>query len=100
MQVYTAVRLCLIQQHMIKSYVEMEVSFHIILTSTLDRGQWSASGSGCCIPDETAVVVHCKRGYAGSRTGPDTVEKSNTFVSHQKSKTCSAVLQSTLVYLL
>jgi len=46
MQVYTAVRLCLIQQHKIKAYEEVEVSFQKILTSTLDRGQWSASGSG------------------------------------------------------
>jgi hypothetical protein len=100
MQEYTAVRLCLIQQHTIKAYVEVEVSFHRILTSTLDRGQWSASGSGCCTPDEAAVVAHCKRGYVASRTGLDAVEKNKTFVSHQKSKLYFPVFQSTLVYLL
>jgi len=100
MQVYTAVRLCLIQQHTIKASEEVEVSFHKILTSTLDRGQWSASGSGCCIPDEAAVVAHRKRGYVGSRTSLDAMGKNKNFVSRQKSKLCSPVFQSTLVYLL
>jgi hypothetical protein len=98
MQVYTAVRLRLIQPHTIKTYVEVKVSFHKLLTSTLDTGQWS--GSGCGIPEEAAVFAHCKRGYVGSRTGLDAVEKNKTFVSHQKSKPCSPVFQSTLVYLL
>ena len=95
-----AVRLSLVQQHTIKAYVEVEVSFHKILTSTLHGGQWSVSGSGCCITDERAVVAHCKKGYVDSRTSLDAVEKNKTFISRHKSKLCSPVFQYTLVYFL
>ena len=98
MQVYTAVRLCLIQQHTIKAYVEVAVSFHKILTSTLGRGQWSALGSGCCIADEAAVVAHCKRGYVVSRTGLDAVEKIKP-LSHARNRSCVPRSSSPLLFI-
>jgi hypothetical protein len=45
------------------------VCFHSFLTSTLVRGEWSASDPGHFIPYEKAPVTHWIRGLVGPRNG-------------------------------
>jgi hypothetical protein len=50
---------CLIKYHAMKTYMEMEVHLHPFLTSALYEDEWSASGSGRFILEET--VLHIKK---------------------------------------
>jgi hypothetical protein len=52
----------LIKYHNMKTYLGVEVWFHIFLTLTLDGGEWSASHCGHFTPTETALVPFGKEG--------------------------------------
>jgi hypothetical protein len=53
----------------------------MVLTSPLDRGEWSTSRTSCLEPVETAFGTDCIRGWVGPRASLDDVEKKNNFAS-------------------
>jgi hypothetical protein len=58
-----------------KVYGGVDVQIHVISTSTLVGGEWSASRSGHLIPGETAPGTHRIGEWMGPRAGLDDVEK-------------------------
>jgi hypothetical protein len=58
-----------------KAYGGVDVYIHILLTSTLVGGEWSASRPGRFTHGETAPVNNWIGGWVGPRTGLDDVEK-------------------------
>jgi hypothetical protein len=58
--------LCLIKYYSMKRYVEVEVKFHVLLTSALHESVWSASHRGHFIPGERVPSTH----WLGTRVGP------------------------------
>jgi hypothetical protein len=58
-----------------KAYGGVDVYIHIILTSALVGGEWSASLPCRFIPGERAPGIHWIVGWMGPRTGLDNVEK-------------------------
>jgi hypothetical protein len=53
------------------------------LTSTLDRGEWSASRPGRFTPGERALDTHYMGGLVGTRSGLDDVEKRKIFTGNR-----------------
>jgi hypothetical protein len=53
----------------------MDVKIHIILTSALAGGEWSASRPGRFTPDEKDPGTHWKGGWVDPRASLDDVEK-------------------------
>jgi hypothetical protein len=47
----------------------------VFLTSALAGGEWSASRSGCFVPDKQAPYIHSIGGWVGPRAGLDNTEK-------------------------
>jgi hypothetical protein len=62
-----------------KAYGEVDIKIHIFLTSTLVRGEWSASRPCRYTPGKRAPGTHCIRGWVGPRAGLDDVEKRKFF---------------------
>jgi hypothetical protein len=62
--------LCLTEYHAVKTYWGVDVQLHV-LTSALNRGEWSASHSGRFTPEEKPLV----RRRVGPRAGLDAVVK-------------------------
>jgi hypothetical protein len=58
------------------TYGGVDVYIHIVLTTTLAGGEWSASRLGRFTTMERAPGTHWKGGSVGSKTGFDDVEKS------------------------
>jgi hypothetical protein len=58
-----------------KAYGGVDIQIHIFLTSTLTRGEWSASRLGRFTPGERAHGTHWIRGWVDPRAGLDDVEK-------------------------
>jgi hypothetical protein len=52
---------------------------HVILTSALYGGEWSASYPGCFTPGKSAPATQWTIGWVGPRTGLDEVEKRKIF---------------------
>jgi hypothetical protein len=55
----------------------VDTNIHVILTSELVGGEWSASRPGCLTPRERATGTHWIGGWVEPRTGMDDVEKRN-----------------------
>jgi hypothetical protein len=53
----------------------VDVEIHILLTSALVGGEWSASRPGRFSPGEGAPGTHCVGGWVDPRSGLDDVEK-------------------------
>jgi len=47
-------------------YGGMKIKLHTFLTSVLERGEWTASCSGCFTPREGAPSTHCIGGWLGT----------------------------------
>jgi hypothetical protein len=58
-----------------KAYGEVNVYVHVLLTSALVGGEWSASQHGRFIPEETAPGTHWIGEWVGPRTGLDDVKR-------------------------
>jgi hypothetical protein len=58
-----------------KTYGSVGVKPHVLLTSTLVRGGWSASHPGCFAPGESAPVIPWIGSRVGPRAGLNAVEK-------------------------
>jgi hypothetical protein len=41
-----------------KTYGEVDEQLHAFLTTALDEGEWSASGTGCFTPEERTSGTH------------------------------------------
>jgi hypothetical protein len=64
---------------------EVEAYLHSFLTSTLDRGEWSASRPGSFTLDATCTSVHSVLRPAGPRVGLDAFQKTRIFCCCQES---------------
>jgi hypothetical protein len=53
----------------------VDVQIHVLLTSALVRGEWSASRPCRFTPGERAVGTHWLGGWVGPRTSVNVVEK-------------------------
>jgi hypothetical protein len=53
----------------------VNVQIHVLLTSALVGGEWSASRSCRFTPGEIAPGIVCRGGWVGPRTGLDATEK-------------------------
>jgi hypothetical protein len=58
-----------------KMYGEVDVQTHVLLTSSLVGGEWSASRLGRFTPGEKATNIHWIGGWVGPSTGLDDMEK-------------------------
>jgi hypothetical protein len=58
-----------------KVYGRVDVQIHILLTSALVKGEWSASYPGRFTPGERSPGTHWIGGSVGPRAGLDDVEK-------------------------
>jgi hypothetical protein len=58
-----------------KAYGGVHVQIHVLLTSALVGGEWSASRPGCFTPWGRDPGTHWKGGWVGPRTSLDAVEK-------------------------
>jgi hypothetical protein len=58
-----------------KAYGGVDVSIHILLTSALAGGEWSALRPGRFTPGERAPAIHWIGGWVDPRAGLDDVEK-------------------------
>jgi hypothetical protein len=65
----------LTKHHAMKTYWEVEVYLHAVLTSALGGGEWSASRPGRFTPRERVPGTQCIGGCVGPRAGLDTVSK-------------------------
>jgi hypothetical protein len=63
------------------------------LTSTLDRGEWSASRSGRCTPKERASGTHWIGGWVGPRAVLDAVVKRKIPSPRRKSNPRNPIVQ-------
>jgi hypothetical protein len=59
----------------VKGVFGVEIQLHTFLTSALDRGERSVSGTCRVTPRESAPGVHWIGGWVGPRTGVDAVVK-------------------------
>jgi hypothetical protein len=62
-----------------KAYGGVDVCIHIILTSALAGGEWSASRPCRLTPGERVPGTHWIGGWVGPRAGLDDVEKRKFF---------------------
>jgi hypothetical protein len=59
----------------IETYGTEEVQFQALLTSSLDRGEWSVSYNGHLTARKTAPVTHWIGGWVGPRTSLEALTK-------------------------
>jgi hypothetical protein len=78
--------LYLTKHHSMKAYWGVAVQFHAFLTSALDGGEWSASGTGRFISRERAPVTYRMGGWVGPRAVLDAVVKRKIPSLRRKSK--------------
>jgi hypothetical protein len=64
----------IIKHYEMKAYGGVDVQIHVVLTSALVGGQWSASRPYRFTPGERAPGIHWIRGLVGPRAGLDDVE--------------------------
>jgi hypothetical protein len=62
-----------------KTYGGMDVQIHILLTSALAGGEWSASHHGCFTLGERAPGTHWIGGWMDPRASLDDAEKRKFF---------------------
>jgi hypothetical protein len=64
-----------------KTYVGIDAMIHVVLTSALVGGEWTASRPGRFTLGERALSTHWIDGWVGPRTSLDDVErrKSNPY---------------------
>jgi hypothetical protein len=56
-----------------KAYWGVHIEIHVFLTSSIDRGEWSASRPGCLTPGERVPGTHRVGGWIGTKTNKLTV---------------------------
>jgi hypothetical protein len=76
-----------------KTYCEVEVYLHVLLTSALDGGEWSASQPGRFIPTERATGSYWIGGWVGSRAGLYMVAKRKIPIPRRESNPYHPILQ-------
>jgi hypothetical protein len=61
--------------HAMNTYGGVDVYIHILLTSALVGGEWSASRPGCFTPEQRAPAVHWIEGWVGAETSLDDIAR-------------------------
>jgi hypothetical protein len=58
-----------------ETYGRVEIQFHLLLTSALVGGEWSALRPSCFTPGQRAPGTHWIGGWVGPKTRLDDVER-------------------------
>jgi hypothetical protein len=80
-----------------KVYGGVNVEFHDFLISAAVWGEWSASHPSCFISGEKDLSIHWIRGWVGSRTCLDDVEKRKLMIMIQTQMSQSSSLKPVII---